>query len=177
VRSLLLPPRLFGEATVYKLGLVIVFIVAACGLHVLVNWVGELSLAQAGLIGVPAFILAKLSSEHDLNPLLLLPVALLTGAIVGALIGLPSLRVRGLYVAIVTLAAGIAIDSFFFTRSWLVGAGAVTIDAPLAIRPPVLDEPPALPGDSDHLRGCHRRAQCAQPFEAGACLAMDQGRS
>jgi branched-chain amino acid transport system permease protein len=125
------PPRMLNETLVYKLGLVAIFSIAAAGLHVLVNWAGELSLAQAGLIGVPAFVLGKLSADHGINPILLLPLSLIVGALIGALIGLPALRVRGLYVAIVTLAAGVAIDSFFFTRTWLVGNGVVAVPTPV----------------------------------------------
>jgi len=114
-------PMLLGEATVYKLGLVLILFVGAIGLHVLVNWAGELSLAHAAMVGLPAFIVAKLSADHHVSPLVLLPLGLVVGLLVGALVGLPAIRARGLQVALVTLAAGVAIDRFFFTKAWLVG--------------------------------------------------------
>jgi len=114
-------PTLMGEAAVYKLGLVLILFVGAIGLHVLVNWAGELSLAHAAMVGLPAFAVAKLSADHHVSPLVLLPVGLLVGLLVGALVGLPAIRARGLQVALVTLAAGVAIDRFFFTKAWLVG--------------------------------------------------------
>ena len=116
-------PSLLAEATVYKLGLVLIVVVGAIGLHLLVNWAGELSLAHAALVGLPAFVAAKLSADHNVSPLLLLPVAAAVGLIAGAVVGLPAIRARGIQVALVTLAAGVAIDRFFFTKTWLVGDG------------------------------------------------------
>ena len=121
--ALTLVPLTFAEATVYKLGLVLIVIVGAIGLHVLVNWTGELSLAHATIIGFPAFVVAKLSADHGISPLYLLPVGVLAGALVGAVVGLPALRARGLQVALVTLAAGVAIDRYFFTKAWFAGRG------------------------------------------------------
>src|SRR5207248_22875 len=116
-------PAMLAEATVYKLGLVLIVVVGAVGLHLLVNWAGELSLAHAALVGLPAFVAAKLSADHNVSPVLLLPVAAAVGLIAGAVVGLPAIRARGIQVALVTLAAGVAIDRFFFTKTWLVGDG------------------------------------------------------
>jgi branched-chain amino acid transport system permease protein len=117
---LLLAPAMFSEATVFQLGLVLIFFTAALGLHVLVNWAGELSLAHAGIVGLPAFVLAKLAADHGWSPIELIPLGIAVGVIAGTVIALPALRTSGLYVAITTLAAGIAIDRFFFTRDWLI---------------------------------------------------------
>jgi branched-chain amino acid transport system permease protein len=119
--ALVVLPPLLSETTVYKLGLILVLLVGAIGLHLLVNWVGELSLAHATIIGFPAFAVAMLSAKLHLSPILLLPVGIAAGAAIGAVVGLPAIRARGLQVALVTLAAGVAIDRFFFTREWFVG--------------------------------------------------------
>lgn len=124
-------PLALGEATVYKLGLVLVLLAGAVGLHLLVNWAGELSLAHAPMVGLPAFVVAKLSAEHGISPIALLPVAIVVGLATGAVVGLPAIRAKGLQVALVTLAAGVAIDRFFFTRSWVVGpAGGAQVSTP-----------------------------------------------
>ncbi len=116
-----------SEATTFKTGLILIFVTSAIGLHVLVNWAGELSLAQAGMVGLPAFVVAKLSSDLGVPTLALLPIGILTGVVVGAVVALTALRVSGLYVAVVTLAAGIAIDRYFFTKDWLVGDGSLVV--------------------------------------------------
>ena len=124
-------PTLLAEATVYKLGLVLVLLTGAIGLHLLVNWAGELSLAHAPMVGLPAFVVAKLSADHGLSPIALLPLAIVVGLATGAVVGLPAIRAKGLQVALVTLAAGVAIDRFFFTRPWVVGpAGGAQVSTP-----------------------------------------------
>jgi branched-chain amino acid transport system permease protein len=118
----ILLPGLLAETTTYKLGLVLILLVAATGLHLLVTWAGELSLAHASLVGLPAFVVAKLSADHGISPVLLLPVGVGVGLLAGAVVGVPAIRARGLQVALVTLAAGVAIDRFFFTKEWVVGS-------------------------------------------------------
>jgi branched-chain amino acid transport system permease protein len=119
----ILPSRLFSEVFVLRLGNVLVVAIAAIGLHILVNWAGELSLAQAAFVGMPGLLVAKLSFDHQISPITLVPVGIVMGAIVGGVVGMPALRAKGLYVVIVTIAAQLGIQSFFYTKSWLVGAG------------------------------------------------------
>ena len=113
-----------GEATAYKLGLIAIVFVGAIGLHILVNWSGELSLAHAGFIGLPAFVVAQLSLHAHVSPILVLPLGVVAGACLGLVVALAALRARGLQVALVTLAVGIAISRFFFVRSWVIGPPA-----------------------------------------------------
>ena len=114
-------PLLGNEVTVYKAGLVLIFLVGALGQQVLVSWAGQLSLAHAEMIGLPAFVVLGVSSVDHVSPLYLLPLGIAVGAALGGAIALPTLRAHGVQVAIITLAAGIAIDSYVFNQSWLVG--------------------------------------------------------
>ena len=127
IAAVVVPAAVLDESTVYRLGLVLIVLVGAIGLHLLVNWAGELSLAHATMIGLPAFAVAKISADAGLSPIVLLPLGIVVGAVAGAVVGLPATRAKGLQVALVTLAGGVAIDRFFFTKSWLIGdaAGAV----------------------------------------------------
>jgi branched-chain amino acid transport system permease protein len=100
-------------------------------LHVLVNWAGELSLAHAAFIGLPALVVAQLSAHSGASPIVVLPVGVAAGAVLGLVVAVPALRARGLQVALVTLAVGIAIDRFFFVRSWVIGSsGGVRVPIP-----------------------------------------------
>ncbi|MHB8467551.1 MAG: branched-chain amino acid ABC transporter permease [Acidimicrobiales bacterium] len=119
--AIALVPMLFGEATVYNAGLVLIFVIAALGLHLLVNWAGQLSLAHAGMVGLPALVVIALSETHQISPLYLLPVGVAVGAATGILVSLPALKAQGLQIALVTLTAGIAINRFFLEQEWLVG--------------------------------------------------------
>lgn len=129
VAALLALPLLAGEVTLFKLGVILVTAVSAIGLHVLVNWAGELSLAHAAFVGFPAFLLAQTGGQLGISPVYLLPLGIVLGAALGAVIGLPALRAKGLQVALVTLAAGIGIEQFFFTKTWVVGPPA-GVDVP-----------------------------------------------
>lgn len=124
IGGLVLLPLLFREVIVYKFGVVLIFFVAAIGLHILVNWAGQLSLAHAVTVAVPAFTVLTLSEQHAISPIYLLPIAVVVGAMTGALIALPTLRATGLQVALVTLVAGIGLSRFLLTQEWLVGGAS-----------------------------------------------------
>jgi len=121
VLAVALIPLLLSEITAYNAGLVLIFVVVALGLHLLVNWAGQLSLAQAGMFGVPALSVAALSEAHGLSPLYLLPIGIALGAATGALIALPALKAHGLHIALLTLTADIAINRFVLQQGWLIG--------------------------------------------------------
>ena len=87
-----------------------IFYLCAAGMNVLVGFSGQKSLGQAGLFAAGAYAAALLTSRTELNPWLALPAAALVAAACGVLIALPSLRVRGPYLAMVTLAFGIVIE-------------------------------------------------------------------
>jgi ABC-type branched-subunit amino acid transport system permease subunit len=122
-------PLLGSDQIVYKTGLVLIFFVAAIGLHVLVNWTGQLSLAHAAMVGVPTFVVLSLSAEHGISPLYLLPLGIVVGALSGICMGLPTLRAKDVQVALITFVAGIAVDQFFFTQPWLVGGASGQVAA------------------------------------------------
>jgi len=115
-----------GEVVSYNLGLCLIVYVAAIGLHILVNWTGDLSLAHAQIVGLSAISVGQLAISWKVSPIYLTPLGAAIGFATGALIGLPALRARGVQVAIITLAAGVAINRFLFTQSWLtLGFGTV----------------------------------------------------
>jgi len=101
---------------------VIVTAIAALGLDVLVARTGELSLAHAAFLGVGAFTAINVASRGAPWPVAAL-VAVATTAAAATIAGLPSLRIRGLQVAITTLAFQEFADVFLFTRSDVTAAG------------------------------------------------------
>lgn len=119
--ALLVVPQQLSESAIFNVGQVLTFAVAAMGLHLLVNWAGELSLAHSAFVGFPAFAVSALSVSWGVSPIWLVPLGIAIGAGIGGVVGLAALRARGVQVALVTLAAGVAIEQFFFDREWLVG--------------------------------------------------------
>lgn len=90
-------------------------------LVVLTGYVGQISFAQASFAGLGGFIVAKLATSAGIP----FPVAPLLAGLavvpVGVLVGLPALRIRGVNLAIITLAAAVAIDEFVFRIDSLTG--------------------------------------------------------
>jgi branched-chain amino acid transport system permease protein len=87
-----------------------VYYLCAAGMNVLVGYAGQKSLGQAGLFAAGAYGAALLSTSFDLNAWLALVAAAVIAGICGVLIAWPSLRVRGPYLAMVTLAFGIVVE-------------------------------------------------------------------
>ena len=87
-----------------------VYYLCAAGMNVLVGYAGQKSLGQAGLFAAGAYGAALLSTSFDLNAWVSLAAAAVVAGICGVLIAWPSLRVRGPYLAMVTLAFGIVVE-------------------------------------------------------------------
>ena len=93
------------------------YVVLAISLNLVVGFLGELSLGHAGFMSVGLFSGCMFSiATQDVLPLIVrMPVAMLIGglaaAVVGLLVGLPALRLKGDYLAIVTLACGEIINN------------------------------------------------------------------
>lgn len=78
--------------------------VGALSLMLLTGYAGQISLGHAGLIAAGAFTVGILFRETNAPFWITLPAAALVGALLGIIFGLPSLRLRGLYLAVSTLA-------------------------------------------------------------------------
>ncbi|MDP9441554.1 MAG: branched-chain amino acid ABC transporter permease, partial [Actinomycetota bacterium] len=102
--------------------------IAALGLDVLVGRAGQLSLAHAALLGVGGFTAVNVGGRGAPWPVAILAAVVVTAA-VSTVAGLPSLRIRGLQVAVVTLALQVMAERFLFVRPD-VTAGALTFDRP-----------------------------------------------
>ena len=103
----------------YWLGIVNVIGIAAIGavgLNILVGFTGQISLGQGGFLAVGAFSSALLSGRAGLPIPLAVAGAVIVTATAGAVVGLPALRLKGLYLAIATLASQQIIE--FVVRRW-----------------------------------------------------------
>lgn len=130
----------------YWLGSIIVpvlaFGLAALGLNFLTGYAGQLSLGHAALMGVGAYAALILYGRYALPLLPSLLGAGLVAAAVGALFGTPSLRIKGFYLAVSTLAAQFIIEWVITHVKWISGGVYATIDTPpLRIGGWVLDTP------------------------------------
>lgn len=98
--------------TQYIVNLALTFMVVALGLNIVIGFAGLLSFAHSSFMGIGAYATALLMSQLHWPLIVALPVAGLVSAVVGLCVGLPAVRVRGLYLALVTIAC-----LYFF--SWI----------------------------------------------------------
>ena len=117
---LLMVPYMLGEFYVGELGGVFVFAVAGVGMMLLAGYTGLISLGNAAFLGIGAYTEAILLA-HGVPLLVTLPAAGLLTGLFGILIGLPTLRMSGLYLAIATLAFGSIVGTVFQKWEAVIG--------------------------------------------------------
>ncbi|MEE9203300.1 MAG: branched-chain amino acid ABC transporter permease [Dehalococcoidia bacterium] len=99
------------------------YIIAVLGLNILFGYAGQISIGHIAFVGVGAYVSANLVNHLGFNFFLALPLAGLGAALVGTVFGLPSLRLKGFYLAMATFAAYFIIIYFFnniddMTSAW-----------------------------------------------------------
>ena len=102
----------------------------ALSLVVVTGYAGQVSAAQLALAGVAAFTLSGLTTSWDV-PFPIAPIlAALVSTAIGVLISLPALRLRGLTLAVVTLAFAYTIEAVWFRNSQIVDAAGGSVSHP-----------------------------------------------
>jgi branched-chain amino acid transport system permease protein len=95
--------------------------IAALGLNILLGFTGQISIGHAAFFGFGAFTSAYLSSKLPVPVFFAIPLAGVATAAVGLVFGLPAARLKGLYLAIATLAAQYILLDFFSRAEWFTG--------------------------------------------------------
>ncbi len=110
----------------WRLAIVVSTIAGFVGLAsvVVTGYVGQISLAQYAFAGVAAFATVKLTKQGLSFPVAPFLAIAITIAI-GLLLGLPAVRVRGMTLAVATIAAAVAIEQLVFNSPSLAGLGAI----------------------------------------------------
>jgi branched-chain amino acid transport system permease protein len=101
--------------------------IAALGLNILVGFTGQISIGHAAFFGFGAFASAFVSNNYGLPVWLAIPVAGVMTTAVGLIFGLPAARLKGLYLAIATLAAQYILQDFFARAEWFSGGTHGTV--------------------------------------------------
>ena len=135
-------PLYFEPAMNRVLSQAIYLAIAAMGLNLLTGFNGQVSIGHGAFFGVGAFTTAILMVDHGwtFEPTIL--VAALLSAAVGVVVGIPALRVRGLYLALVTL--GLAVLFPRIVQKFVEGTGGVAL-----LRPPRSDFESLISGLDD----------------------------
>ncbi|WP_137388866.1 branched-chain amino acid ABC transporter permease [Rhodoligotrophos defluvii] len=106
--------------------------IAALGLNILVGFTGQISIGHAAFFGFGAFASAYFANA-GIPVVLSIPLAGFATTAVGMVFGLPAARLKGLYLAIATLAAQFIIEDFLNRADWFTGGVAGTIAPPFSL--------------------------------------------
>ncbi|MGH9081440.1 MAG: ABC transporter permease [Acidimicrobiales bacterium] len=136
-------PMWLGPGSLLEVSNLLALAVVGCSLVVLTGWAGQVSLGQMSFaaVGGVAAAAAMLDWHWDLSLALLLAGA--AGAVVAVLVGLPTLRLEGVFVAVTTLAFGLAASGYLLDRaefSWIPNGQLLTprvFGVPITTQPAV----------------------------------------
>jgi len=135
---MLLLPLVFDRADSPLLTLLPLYGIIAVSLVVLTGWAGQISLGQFGIVGMAAGVSGGLVANHGIDFLFAVLIAVLVGAASAVVIGLPALRVQGLYLAATTLAFGYVVPNFMLNNHYAIGARIMPVCYASPIKRPLL---------------------------------------
>ncbi len=133
VAALGVAPLVVPQFYVTLLNYIGLFSMVALGLVLLTGVAGQTSFGQAAFVGIGAYATAYLTTVHDWSPWLTLPVGLVLTATVALLLGLITLRMKGHYLPLATIAWGISLYFLFGNLEALGGHTGVTGIPPIAL--------------------------------------------
>lgn len=124
-------PFVLNGYGLYVLTLTGVFALVALGLNLLTGYAGQISLCHAAFFGVGAYATALLTQKAGVPYLLSIFAGALFTAAIGAIVAVPAMRLRSLYLAIATLGFGVVLQKIIFEwRSLTNGGGGLALSPP-----------------------------------------------
>jgi branched-chain amino acid transport system permease protein len=131
----IVPVAAFTDYHLFQLTMVVVYAIAILGLSLLTGFNGQISLGHGAFYAIGAYTTAILMTTWDVPYWLTLPVSAAVCASVGFLLGLPALRLGGLYLALTTFALAVSIPQILKYKAiegWTGGVQGLVIDKPEA---------------------------------------------
>jgi ABC-type branched-subunit amino acid transport system ATPase component/ABC-type branched-subunit amino acid transport system permease subunit len=111
----------------------VVYALVALSLVVLTGWTGQISLGQFAIVGVGAVAAGNLLAEARADLFLALLGAGVAGLVTSVALGLPALRVRGLFLPVTTLALAVSMSSYFLNPTYVKSGIPATVGRPLVL--------------------------------------------
>jgi len=124
---------LLSNYHIFQLTLVVVYSVAVLGLNLVTGYNGQISLGHGAFYAIGAYVTAILMSNYDVPYWATLPASAIVCGAVGFAIGLPALRLAGLYLALTTFALALAVPQILKYRGiedWTGGVQGIVISKP-----------------------------------------------
>ncbi|WP_419901982.1 branched-chain amino acid ABC transporter permease [Kiloniella sp.] len=119
--ALLIAPFFLNDYYLSQMITIGIYGIAALGLNVLVGFTGQISLGHSAFFGFGAFASAWLNNTTGIPVFICIPLAGLMTTAVGMIFGIPAARLKGLYLAIATLASQFILQDFFSRADWFSG--------------------------------------------------------
>ena len=127
------PVMQFSDYHLFQLTMVVVYAIAILGLSLLTGFTGQISLGHGAFYAIGAYTTAILMTTWEMPYWLTLPISAVVCAGVGFVLGLPALRLGGLYLALTTFALAVAIPQILKYKAieqWTGGVQGLVIDKP-----------------------------------------------
>jgi branched-chain amino acid transport system permease protein len=134
VAALALGIPLLGDNIAARLNIIVIYAIVGVSLVILTGWAGQISLGQFAFTGVGAAVAGGLAANHHTDFFLTLLLAGLAGAVAAVLIGLPAVRIQGLFLAVTTLAFAFTVENIVLNRGyvpWLLPHDFAFVQRPL----------------------------------------------
>jgi len=111
---------------------VAIYFVAILGLNILVGYTGQISIGHGAFMAIGGYTTAIMSADHHLNLIATLPLSFAITFVCGLLVGIPALRLSGVYLALATFALAVSVPQFPLKFSKFTGGsnGIRTADIP-----------------------------------------------
>jgi branched-chain amino acid transport system permease protein len=128
---LLFVPLLTNSYTQYVINLVLIYMILGIGLNFLLGYAGQFAFANAALMAIGAYTTALLTYRLGVSFWICLPLSGIVAAVIGSLGALPAMRMKDVYLALVTLAfAELVIWVLIHWKSVTLGTDGVPVRAP-----------------------------------------------
>ena len=118
VTALAVCPFVLSTGAMLKLGAVLIIASVGVSLVILSGWAGQLSLGQMAFAGMGGAVFAWANQTHAVDPALAICMGAGAGAVAAVVVGLPALRIRGVYLAVTTLALAVACSNGVFDNGY-----------------------------------------------------------
>lgn len=124
-------PAVLPGYLVFQASTALTYAIAILGLNLLMGFNGQISLAQGVFFAIGGYAVAILMADYSVPVWLAIPIATALAAVLGALVGIPALRLQGVQLAIVTLVLAALVPSLILRFSSITkGTSGIAIDKP-----------------------------------------------
>jgi len=126
-------PFLASTYVVSTVNVIGIAVIGALGINIVTGFTGQISLGHAAFFGFGAFASAWINNTTGIPVFLAIPLAGLMTTAVGLIFGIPAGRIKGLYLAIATLASQFILEDFFARAEWFTGGTYGSMANPVSL--------------------------------------------